>query len=86
MFPLQDDRLDEIFERIGGRRVSRKNEGVNALCCLMTGPLVSGELAMAMRRDNIKDARDCRAEALMTVCPMCDRVMRDLTAKAGRAA
>ena len=38
---------------------------------------------MKIQNDNIKDAIDNRAEALITICPMCDTVMQGETSKAG---
>jgi Fe-S oxidoreductase len=81
--PEQDVWLDEIFELIGVDRVSRKYEGLNALCCGGPALFVNRELAMNIQRENIKDAIDNRAAALITICPMCDTVMRDETSKAG---
>ncbi|GAB6268047.1 hypothetical protein DS62_07130 [Smithella sp. SC_K08D17] len=81
--PEQDVWLDEIFGLIGVQRVSRKYEGVNALCCGGPALFVNRDLAMNIQGDNIKDAMDNRAEALITICPMCDTVMRGETSKAG---
>lgn len=81
--PQQDVWLNEIFELIGVRRVSREYEGVNALCCGGPALFVNNELALHIQNDNIRDAIDNRAEALITICPMCDMVLRDPTAKAG---
>ena len=81
--PEQDVWLNEIFELIGVKRVSRKYEGLNALCCGGPALAVNKELAMNIQNDNIKDAIDNRAEAMITICPMCDTVLRDQTSKAG---
>jgi Fe-S oxidoreductase len=81
--PQQDVWLNEIFGLIGVERVSRKYEGVNALCCGGPALFVNRELAMKIQNDNIKDAMDNRAEALITICPMCDTVMQGETSKAG---
>ncbi len=82
-FPQQNVWLDEIFELIGVARVSRKYEGVEALCCAGPALVVNSELAMSIQNDNIKDAMDNDAEALITICPMCDGVLRGETSKAG---
>ena len=81
--PEQDAWLNELFELIGAERVSRKYEGVNALCC--SGPAigVSKELAIDIQTNNVKDAMDNGAEAMITICPICDAVMRRPTSKAG---
>ena len=81
--PEQDVWLDEIFGLIGVQHVSRKYEGVNALCCGGPALLVNRDLALTIQGDNIRDAMDNHAEALITVCPMCDTVMRGETTKAG---
>lgn len=81
--PRQDVWLNEIFELIGVQRVSRKYEGVNALCCGGPALFINRELAMEIQNYNIRDALDNRAEALITICPMCDTVLRGETAKAG---
>jgi Fe-S oxidoreductase len=81
--PEQDVWLNEIFELIGVMRVSRKYEGLNALCCGGPALAVNKELAMNIQNDNIKDAIDNRAEAMITICPMCDTVLREQTSKAG---
>ena len=81
--PQQDVWLNEIFGLIGVERVSRKYEGVNALCCGGPALFVNQELAIKIQNDNIKDALDNRAEALITICPMCDTVMQGETSKAG---
>ncbi len=82
-FPQQNVWLDEVFALIGVERVSRTYEGVNALCCGGPALFVDNDLAVRIQGDNIKDAMDHRAEALITICPMCDTVMRGETAKAG---
>jgi Fe-S oxidoreductase len=81
--PGQDVWLNEIFELIGVERVSRKYQGVDALCCGGPALFVNRELAMTMQNDNIQDAIDSHAEALITICPMCEIVLREQTAKAG---
>jgi Fe-S oxidoreductase len=80
--PEQDVWINEIFEFIGVERVSRTYEGVNALCCGGPALFVNRELAMNIQEDNIKDAIDNLAEAMITICPMCDAVLRDQAAKA----
>ena len=81
--PEQDAWLNEIFGLVGAERVSREYEGLNALCC--SGPAISlnKELAIHIQTDNVKDAMDNGAEAMITICPICDAVMRRPTSKAG---
>ena len=81
--PEQDVWLSELFDRIGVQRVQREFEGKNALCC--SGPIIRSNKALAvkMQEDNVKDAIDAGAEALITICPMCDWVLRRPTSQLG---
>ena len=81
--PEQDAWLDEIFGLIGVEPVSRKYQGMDALCCGGPALFVNRELGMKLQDDNIRDAMDNRAEALVTICPMCDTVLREEMSKAG---
>ncbi len=56
---------------------------MNALCC--SGPAigVNKELAINMQTNNVQDAIDNGAQALITICPICDAVMRRPTTKVG---
>jgi ferredoxin len=63
-----------------------KQEGVHVAldtCCGGPAIAVNIELSMNIQNDNIKDAMDNRAEAMIMICPMCDYVMRGQTSKAG---
>jgi hypothetical protein len=44
---------------------------------------VNKELAINIQTDNVQDAINKGAEALITICPICDAVMRRPTTKAG---
>ena len=81
--PEQDPMLDEIFQLVGVERVPRQYEGLNAVCC--TGPIIgtNKELAIDIQEKNVKDAIDCGADALITICPICDAVMRRPTSRLG---
>jgi len=81
--PEQDDFLDEIFELIGVERPPRKYERLNAVCC--TAPIIgtNRELAVDIQEKNVKDAMECGADALITICPICDAVMRRPTSRLG---
>jgi Fe-S oxidoreductase len=77
--PEQDTFLDEIFGLVGVERPPRKYERKDALCC--AGPIIAtnNELAVDIQEKNLKDAIECRADALITSCPMCDLVLRQPT-------
>jgi len=82
-FRQQDIWLGEIFDLIGVECPPREYSGVNALCC--SGPIIgtNKELAIDIQQRNVKDAMDCGAEALITICPMCDAVLRRPTSQLG---
>ncbi len=79
--PEQDLWLDEIFALIGVERVTRKYEKLNALCC--GGPVIKSNkaLALELQKKNVKDAIDFGAEAIITICPMCDHIMLRTTSE-----
>jgi len=75
--PEYDTFLNEIFELVGVERPSRQYEGLNALCC--SGPIIptnNRELATDIQKKNFEDAIACGADAIITSCPVCDRVLR----------
>ena len=81
--PEKDALLDEIFELVGVERVRRKYDGETALCC--SAPLINVDRARAVQIQarNIDDAIACGADALITLCPICDRVLRRPTSERG---
>jgi len=81
--PQKDRFVDEIFELIGAERPPRKYERENALCCTGAFVKVYPQLALEFQAKNVEDAIRCGADALITLCPMCDRVMRRPTTEKG---
>ena len=81
--PEKHTLLDEIFQLIGVERPSRKYERETALCC--TAPIIPTKVDMAIefQERNVRDAIDCGVDALITLCPVCDRVMRRPTGQLG---
>lgn len=81
--PEQEAWLDEIFSLIKVERPLRQYDKLNALCC--GGPIMGANrnLAIEIQENNIKDALDCGAEAMITMCPVCDAVLRRPTSKMG---
>lgn len=75
--------LDEILELIGVERPPRKYEREKALCCTAAIIRVFPELAQDIQAKNVEDAIECGADALITLCPVCDRVMRRPTSARG---
>jgi Fe-S oxidoreductase len=74
--PEKDILLDEIFEIIGVERTARRYDRQQALCCTGAFVRVYPELARSVQESNIDDAVSSGADALVTLCPMCDRVLR----------
>jgi Fe-S oxidoreductase len=74
--PEKDVLLDRIFQLIEVERVPRKYDGESALCC--TAPIIPvyPELAVEVQNRNVRDAIAHGAEALITLCPLCDRVLK----------
>lgn len=80
--PEKDAFLDEIFKLIGVERPARQYERERALCC--TAPIIRvfPELAQEIQQKNVEDALACGADALITLCPICDRILtRPTTAR-----
>jgi Fe-S oxidoreductase len=75
--------LDEIFELIGVERPPRKYERETALCCTGAIVNVNRERAIEIQAKNIDDAIQCGADAIITLCPMCDRILRRPTSQRG---
>lgn len=81
--PEKDALVDEIFELIGVERPPRKYEREAALCCTTPVIRIFPELAAEIQTKNVRDAIECGAEALITLCPLCDRVLRRPTSQLG---
>ncbi|MBN1382044.1 MAG: (Fe-S)-binding protein [Deltaproteobacteria bacterium] len=81
--PEQDAWLDEIFSLIGVERPPRQYEKENALCCSLPILNTNRTLAIEIQEKNVKDAINCGADAIITICPFCDAVMRRPTSQMG---
>ena len=75
--------LDEIFELVGVERPPRKYERETALCCSAAILRTRLDDAVELQEKNIRDAIDCGADALVTLCPMCDRLLNRPTGQLG---
>jgi Fe-S oxidoreductase len=75
--------LDEIFVLIGVERVTRRYDREEALCCTGAFIRVYPDLAQEIQAKNIDDAVSAGADVLVTLCPMCDRVLRKPAAAKG---
>jgi Fe-S oxidoreductase len=74
--PEHDAFLDEIFELVGVERPQRQYERLNALCCSAPIIYTNRELATDIQKKNFEDAIACGADAIITSCPVCDRILR----------
>jgi Fe-S oxidoreductase len=81
--PEYDAFLDEIFELVGVERPPRHYEKVNALCCSVPIIYTNRDLAIDIQMKNVEDAIQSGADALITSCPICDKVLRRPTAQVG---
>ncbi len=81
--PDKDALLDEILELIGVERPAREYERESALCCAASIIRVYPELAAKVQARNIDDVMKCGADAVITLCPMCDRALRRPTTQHG---
>lgn len=81
--PAKDALLDEIFQLIGVGRVVRRYDREEALCCTGAFIRVYPDLAREIQAKNIDDAVAAGADVLVTLCPMCDRVLRKPSAAKG---
>ncbi|MDY6880801.1 MAG: (Fe-S)-binding protein [Desulfatiglans sp.] len=81
--PEQDAMLDEIFKLIGVERQARQHEGLDALCCTLPIIRTMKEVSLDVQEKNIKDAVECGADALLTICPMCNLMLKRPTAHHG---
>ncbi len=87
--PEVENYLNEIFQLIGVERVTRKVDGIDALCCGSDAGVQGmevggrGERLEPFRENNIQDAKNYGAEALAYFCPMCYRALKDKSVHAG---
>ena len=75
--------LEEILSLIGVERPSRQYDKLNALCCSLPIINTNRKLAVEIQENNIRDALNCGAEAMVTICPFCDGVLRRPTSRLG---
>lgn len=97
--PDKDKYLDELLEILGVTRVKREYDGENALCCQAPGLQLAGAVdrdliprekvkerkkaAKQRQKDNIEDAVNAGANAMLFVCPMCEDTLGKKAKRAG---
>jgi len=69
--PQKEHFIDELFELVGVRRVSRTYDREKALCCASIKLLLGNGDPRADQERNILDAKESGAQAMVCLCPMC---------------
>ena len=69
--PEKEHFIDELFALVGVRRVSRKYDREDALCCAAVKMLLGMGDPSADQENNILDAKEAGAQAMVYLCPMC---------------
>ena len=69
--PELEPTLDELFELIGGERVQRNYDRQSALCCGSLFSRIYPERIQPLVEDNLQDAVEAGAEAMVFLCPIC---------------
>jgi Fe-S oxidoreductase len=69
--PEKESMLDELFELIGVRRVPRKYDRQDALCCGGLFIEKRPEFGLKVQDKNITDALGYGADAMVILCPIC---------------
>lgn len=75
--------LDEMFGLMGVERVKRKYDRISARCCGGLFSRIYPERIMPMVKENIDDAVQAGAEALVFLCPLCMGALGKLAAEKG---
>jgi Fe-S oxidoreductase len=66
-----DPIIDELFELIGAERVERRYDRDSALCCGGLFSRIYPERIRPTMEDNLKDALEAGAGAMVFLCPLC---------------
>jgi len=69
--PEKEPFIDELFEMCGVKRVARKFDRENALCCAGVKMLLGKGDIQPDQEKNLQDAREAGAKAMVMLCPMC---------------
>jgi len=81
--PEKEPLVDEVLELIGAKRVERKYDRQNALCCAFPLMVTDPQRAIGYKNKNIEDARGHGAEALITLCPLCYQSLAPVVSEHG---
>jgi Fe-S oxidoreductase len=69
--PEKEHYIDELFELAGANRVARRYDRDKAMCCAGVKFMLGKGDPKADQQENIRDAREAGAQALVCLCPMC---------------
>jgi len=69
--PEKEHFLDELFELVGARRVTRTYDRENAICCASIKLMLGNGDPQPDQEKNVIDAKQSGAQAMVCLCPMC---------------
>jgi Fe-S oxidoreductase len=69
--PEKEHFIDELFELVNVRRVPRAYDRQYSLCCASIKLLLGNGDPRPDQEKNVIDAKNCGAQALVCLCPMC---------------
>lgn len=69
--------IDTLFDLVGVKRVKRKYDRKNALCCTSVKVLYDKGDDAISREKNILDAKNSGAKAIIYFCPVCKETLAD---------
>jgi len=79
--PEKEKFIDELFDIVGVKRVDRIYDQQNAMCCAGVKKILGMDDPAPYQEENIMDAVNAGARALVCLCPMC---MKSLATTADR--
>lgn len=83
LVPDKEDVIDELFELTGARRVERKYDRDQALCCTSVKLMYNMGDTRPDRQKNIEDAKNAKAQAMVYFCPVCRDMLADVCTEQG---
>ena len=69
--PEKEHFIDELFELVGVKRVERKYDRKNAMCCAGVKLILGKGDPKPDQVKNLEDAKNAGAKGLVCLCPMC---------------
>lgn len=78
--PEKEHFIDELFDLAGARRVERRHDREQAMCCAGIKLRLGMGDPRPDQENNIRDAKDAGAQALVCLCPMCIHSLADVAA------